>query len=311
MLQDNREAPSPRERRRNPTASEAGRIYVGTSGWSYGGWQGRFYPEDLPKKRQLEYISQRFNSVEINGSFYGLLRPDTYRGYYDRTRPGFVFAVKGSRFITHNKKLKDVETALANFFASGVLLLNDKLGPFVWQLGRRFKFDQERVASFFQLLPRDTEAAAQLARRHDHRLSGRSWTNTDRKRPVRHVLEARNESFFVPELVRLARRHQVAIAVSDAADWRCVEEITAGFVYLRLHGHERTYASSYQTELDWWADRIRAWAAGKQPQDARRITYRSPPRRRGRDVYVYFDNDQQAYAPVDGAALQEHLNIAP
>jgi len=285
---------------------------IGISGWSYDEWHGKFYPDDLPKKRQLEYASRRFNSIELNGSFYSLKKPDDYRHWYDQTPSGFLFAVKGSRFITHNKKLHDIETPLANFFASGVLLLGEKLGPFLWQLPENLSFDAERVERFFDLLPRDSHEAARLAGRHDSRLKGRSWTKAMGKRRLRHAIEMRHESFFDPAFVRLARRFGIAVVFADSADWPYTEEITATFVYLRLHGHDKTYASRYgAAALHDWADRIRQWRAGRQPADAQRITDRKPPPRKSRDVYVYFDNDQKGYAPQDALCLAEQIGVHP
>ncbi len=201
-----------------------------------------------------------------------------------------------------------METPLANFLASGVLRLEEKLGPVVWQLAENFAFDEERVAAFLALLPRDTEDAARLAGKHDARVQGRSWTRIERRRRMRHAIEVRNETFFVPEFVRLARRTGTAVVVSDAADWPRTEEVTAGYLYLRLHGSEKTYASRYSdAALDRWAERIRLWRAGRQPRDAETITDRKPPRRETRDVYVYFDNDQQAHAPADARRLAERV----
>jgi uncharacterized protein YecE (DUF72 family) len=287
-----------------------GRAWVGISGWSYDGWIGDFYPEDLPKKRQLEYASRHFNSLEINGSFYSLQRPETYRDWYDRTPNGFLFAVKGSRFITHNKKLGNAETPLANFFASGVLRLEEKLGPFLWQVPENLRFDEGRVDGFLRLLPRDTEAASRLARKHDDRVKGRSSLKADRRRRLRHAVEVRHESWLCDEFVGLARRHGVAIAFADSGSWPYVEELTAGFVYLRLHGSPETYASNYgDARLDRYAERIRAWMGGGEPEDAERITDRRPPRRKTRDVYVYFDNDGRGRAPWNVLALAERLGI--
>lgn len=283
---------------------------VGVSGWSYDGWRGAFYPEDLPRRRELEYASRRLNSVELNGSFYSLQRPDSYRSWYEQTPADFVFAVKGSRFITHNKKLKDVSTPLANFFASGVLRLEEKLGPIVWQLGSNLRFDPDRVAGFLESLPHGTEEAAELARGHDERVEGRSWTAVERNRRLRHAIEVRHESYFAPEFVRIARRTGTAIVVSDAPDWPLTEELTAGFVYMRLHGSRQLYASRYtDEELDRWAARIRAWRDGDEPEDAERITDRVPPRRKTRDVYVYFDNDAHAHAPRDALRLATRLGM--
>ncbi len=286
----------------------SGRIWIGTSGWTYPGWNGVFYPAGVARRGALAYNATRFNAVEVNGSFYGLLRPTTYASWYAQTPPGFVFALKGSRFITHNKKLADAERPLANFLASGVLRLADKLGPIVWQLPASARYDADRLAAFFALLPRTTVAAARLARRHDHRVTGRSWTKSGTNRRLRHAVEVRGESFLVPAFAALARRHGIAIVVSDAPDWPLVEELSAGFVYLRLHGAERKYASRYSdAALDRWAERIRCWQAGSEPPDRRRISARPPARHRGRDVYVFFDNDYEANAPHDALRLAARL----
>ena len=283
---------------------------IGISGWTYAGWRRDFYPEGLAARRELWYASRQLNSIEVNGSFYSLQRPESYRRWYEETPEDFLFAIKGSRFITHNKKLGDVDAALANFLASGLLRLEEKLGPLLWQLSPKLRFNPERVERFFNLLPRDTEAAAELARHHDHRLDGRSWTETPRKRPIRHVIEPRHESFFTPEFSRLCRRHGIAIVFSDSASWPATEEVTAGFVYLRLHGSHETYASRYtDEELDWWAERIRLWQTGDEPADANRCSELKPPVRKTRDAYVYFDNDAKVHAPRDAARLAQRLGV--
>lgn len=283
------------------------KIRTGVSGWSNEGWKGDYFPEDLPDKRRLAFLSERMDSVEANGTFYSLLSPTAYRRWYEETTPGFRIAVKGSRFITHNKKLRDVRVALGNFLASGVLELGDKLGPLLWQLPQRHRFDPERLQSFLDLLPHDTDAAVRLARAHDERVREASLS-TDRNRRIRHVLEPRHESFFCDEAVRILRHAGVALAVSHAADWPMREEITAGFVYVRLHGAPRTYASGYDaSSLDRWASRAETWASGQEPDDSERITDLKPPPRKGRDVYVYFDNDGEGRAPHDAAALRKRL----
>jgi uncharacterized protein YecE (DUF72 family) len=286
------------------------RIHLGISGWNYESWRGIFYPDDLPKRQQLTYASRQFNSIEINASFYALQRPDTYHRWYEETPRDFCFALKGSRFITHNKKLQNVETPLANFLASGVLRLKEKLGPIIWQFSPHLTFDTQRRTAFLELLPRNTVEAARLGAKHDGRLHGRSWVHTDQKRRLRHALEVRHESFLVPAFARLARQYGTAIVFSDSADWPYTEELTAGYVYLRLHGSSKTYVSSYtDLALDCWAERIRTWQAAAQPSDALRLTDRQPPRRQTRDVYVYFDNDQQGHAPNDARRLAERLTL--
>jgi uncharacterized protein YecE (DUF72 family) len=287
------------------------RAWIGISGWTYAPWRGVFYPKGVRAPRELEYAAQQFNSIEINGSFYRLQRPNAYQDWYGQTPPrGFLFAVKGGRFITHMKKLKDVHTPLANFFASGLLCLKEKLGPILWQFGSNLGFDSERFDAFFSMLPRDTKAAAELARHHDQKLKGRAWTRTDANRPLRYAVEVRKDSFLVPEFIALLRRHNIALVFADTAGiWPYTEDITADFVYIRLHGAERLYWSGYTDEqLDWWAKRIGLWMKGRQPPDARRVTSDPPARARSRDAYVYFDNDANVRAPFDALSLAQRLN---
>jgi uncharacterized protein YecE (DUF72 family) len=221
-----------------------------------------------------------------------------------------MFAVKGSQFITHSKKLKDPEVALANFFASGILCLRETLGPILWQLPE-MRFDPGRLEAFLELLPRDTHELAALAQGHDHRLEGRAHTEPDKKRRVHHAVELRHAAFMTEDVVRTFRRHKVPLVFSHAGRaWRYVEELTGGFVYVRLHGAPHCYRSGYGPKtLDRWAERIRAWSRGAEPADAARITDRAPPRRSSRDVFVYFDNDQLAYAPRDAKRLMQKLGV--
>jgi uncharacterized protein YecE (DUF72 family) len=288
-------------------------IRVGISGWRYRRWRGTFYPRGLPQRRELEYAARHVRSVEINGSFYSLQRPEHYRAWYEATPAGFVFAVKGGRFITHMKRLGGGEAPLANFFASGVLRLDDKLGPILWQLPPSQRFDEPRLAAFLALLPRDTRAAAALARRHDARLQGRAWTRPGRSRPLRHAFEVRHESFRDPRFVALLRRHRAALVVADTAGaWPLMEDVTADFVYVRLHGESELYASGYtEAALAAWAARVRAWARGRTPAGSRLVAPPAPPRAGGRDVFVYFDNDAKVRAPFDATALAARLGLGP
>ncbi len=269
------------------------RAYIGTSGWAYKHWRrGPFYPAGLRQRDELAFIAQRFNSVELNGSFYSLQRPQSYRAWYEQTPDDFVFAIKGSRFISHNKKLKGAETPLANFFASGVLLLRQKLGPIVWQLSERLRFDAARFEEFFALLPRDTQAAAALAARHDARVDNRSWTETDARRPLRYALEPRSPDFVRPESLALLHRYDIALVAADSGRWPLFEEETASFIYLRLHGSPITYASQYTDDaLDRWAAKISAATRAR------------------RDAYAYFDNDGHAHAPQDALRLAARVQL--
>ena len=287
-----------------------GDIRIGISGWRYGGWRGSFYPKGLRQRDELSYAAGHFDTIEINGTHYSLQRPEYFAQWRDETPDGFVFAVKGSRFITHLKQLRDIEAPLANFFAQGVLRLEQKLGPLLWQFAPRFRFNEEKLDAFFSLLPRDTEAAAALAERHDHRLAGRAWTRTEKRRPLRHAIEIRHPSCLDAGFVRLLRRHNVALVFADTVDWPYAEDVTADFVYLRLHGSEELYASGYEDEaLDHWAARIKAWSAGAEPNDAELIDSDTRPPRRVRDVYVYFDNDAKVRAPFDAQSLRQKLGL--
>src|SRR5512138_3348667 len=182
-------------------------VRIGISGWRYEPWRGVFYPARLAQRRELEFCGQHFPTVEINGSFYSLQRPDYYEAWYRETPPGFRFSVKGSRYITHLLRLKNIDKPLANFYASGILNLRDKLGPFLWQFPQMFRYEPERLERFFELLPRNTADALRLARRRDARMTGRSRLAIDARRALRHAIEIRHESFMNEEFIALLRKH--------------------------------------------------------------------------------------------------------
>jgi uncharacterized protein YecE (DUF72 family) len=264
---------------------------VGISGWRYPPWRGTFYPKGLPQRQELAYASARMSTIELNGSFYSLQRPEYYTSWAAQVPDDFVFAVKGGRFVTHLKRLTGGVPALANFFASGVLALGPKLGPLLWQLPPTLRFDPAVLGAFLDLLPRTTTAAAELAARHDERLDGRALTVTDADRPLRHALEVRHTSFAVPELVDLLTAQGVALVVADTAGrWPFLEHVTTDFMYVRLHGDTELYVSGYDgPALDRWAQRVRGWTEA------------------GLDTWVYFDNDVKARAPFDAMALADRL----
>jgi len=286
----------------------AGSVFIGISGWRYAPWRGVFYPEDLAQRRELEFASRAFPTIELNGSFYSLQRPELFAQWYEQTPRGFVFSVKGGRYVTHVLRLRDPRQALANFFASGVLRLNEKLGPILWQLPPTLRYDPAQVEDFLNILPRDTQAAAVLAAGHDDWMTGRSWLETDRARPLRHAMEVRHASFAQPAFIEQLRRHGVALVVADSpGKWPYLEDVTSEFMYLRLHGEKELYASGYTAQaLDAWAQRVRVWRDGGEPEDAKRVG--GPvPSRAARDLYCYFDNDAKVRAPFDAASLIERM----
>ncbi|HZT18435.1 MAG TPA: DUF72 domain-containing protein [Dongiaceae bacterium] len=292
--------------------AQGAKVFIGISGWSYKGWRGKFYPKDLPGREQLAYAARCFNSIEINTTFYGQQRPESFARWMEATPKGFVFAVKGPRYVTHVRRLKDAETPLANFFASGVLQLGSKLGAILWQLPPNFRFEAERLTAFLKLLPRDAEAARRLALHHEPRLAGRVWLRRPAHRRLRHALEVRHESFVTPELVKILRAHGVGLVCADAVAWPMLMDLTADFVYCRLHGSEELYASGYdERALRRWAARIEAWSRGGEPEDAKRAIDAAGPHRRSRDVFVYFDNDRKVRAPADARRLMEILGVVP
>jgi uncharacterized protein YecE (DUF72 family) len=265
---------------------------VGISGWTYAGWRGDFYPKGLPHRRELEYAASRLTSIEINGSFYSLQRPSSYRRWHDETPDDFVFAVKGGRFITHMKRLRDVDAPLANFFASGVLALGAKLGPVLWQLPESLTFDPDVLDDFLGRLPRTTSEAAALAARHDERLSGDRVDTTVRiEQPLRHSVEPRSHTFATEQFFEILQSHEVGCVVADTAGrWPMLDRRTSDLRYVRLHGDRELYASGYSpAALDAWAERCRAWMAD------------------GEDVFVYFDNDAKGFAPHDAMGLLDRL----
>jgi uncharacterized protein YecE (DUF72 family) len=274
----------------------AGQAFIGISGYDYKPWRGDFYPDELPARRWLEYASSRFNSIELNGTFYSLKSPAVFARWVDETPArDFVFAVKGGRFITHNLKLRNVERSLGNFFASGVLALGRKTGPFLWQLPGTYRFDAERLDGFMRQLPRTSAEAEEVALRHDDRLRRGALVDAAAKVRLRHAFEVRHPSYFHDEFYALLREHKVGFVVADTAGkFPYAEEVTADFVYVRLHGSQELYASGYtDAELDTWAARAAAWRAS------------------GRDVYVYFDNDIKVHAPYDAMRLAERVRAAP
>jgi uncharacterized protein YecE (DUF72 family) len=272
-------------------ARKAGRALIGISGYDYKPWRGRFYPTQLPARRWLEYASRQFDSVELNGTFYSLKSPAVFERWVAEVPDEFVLAVTGGRFITHNLKLRNADASLGNFFASGVLALGHKTGPFLWQLPGTYRFEPERLDDFMRMLPGSSREAEAVARQHDHRLRRGALVEATANVPYRHAFEVRHPTYFQNEFYDLLRAHRCAFVIADTAGkFPYAEEVTADFVYVRLHGSQELYASGYtDAELDAWAEKIARWRGA------------------GRDVYVYFDNDAKVHAPFDALRLMARL----
>jgi uncharacterized protein YecE (DUF72 family) len=261
-------------------------IRVGTSGWNYPHWRGRFYPQSLPAAAWLRFAAERMDTIEINTTFYRLVRPARFAAWRAEVAPfvatrAFRFAVKGSRFITHMKKLRGVDDSLARFFASGPLLLGDALGPILWQLPPLLRFHPDTLAAFFELLPRTAGAVRQPR-----------GPNLTARAPLRYALEPRHPSFDDPAFHELCRRHDIAVVAADTAGQHVALAAAAGggAGYFRLHGNRRLYGGSYSDgELAAWADR----ALG--------LT-------NARETYVFFDNDERAFAAFDASRLSDLLD---
>ena len=290
MLQSTHSRALPREKDHKPRGR--GRAWIGISGYDYKPWRGSYYPAEMPARRWLEYASREFETIELNGTFYSLKSPAVFEKWAAATPDDFIFAIKGGRFITHNLKLRNCETAMGNFFASGILALGTKTGPFLWQLPATYSFDVGRMREFMRELPRSSREAERVAARHDERLRRGALTVAAENVAYRHAFEVRHPSYFTGEFFEILREQGMALVIADTAGrFPYAEDVTADFVYVRLHGPKVIYASGYDDDdLKGWANRIRRW------------------QRKSRDVYVYFDNDVKTYAPFDARRLKARLS---
>lgn len=274
---------------------DAGRCFIGISGYDYQGWRGRFYPPDVPRHSWLAFSSRIFNSIELNGTFYSLKNPAVFERWAADVPAGFVFAIKGGRFITHNLKLRNCDTALGNFFASGILALGRKTGPFLWQLPASYRFDAERMDTFMRMLPRNSRDGEAVALRHDERLRRGALVDAPEFVDYRHAFEVRHPSYFCDEFYDILRAHRCGFVIADTAGkFAYAEAITADFVYVRLHGSSALYTSDYtDEELASWAAKVKAWTSGQNDGD----------------VYVYFDNDAKVHAPHNAMQLADLVGL--
>jgi uncharacterized protein YecE (DUF72 family) len=285
----------------------AGTIRIGIAGWNFADWRGVFYPKGLPQKQELNYASRALGTIEINSTFYGHQKPQSFAGWAAEAPAGFRFSVKGHQLVTHLKKLKDVEVPLANFFASGVLALGKKLGPFVWQLPGNLGFDAARMEAFLELLPKTPDALINLAGRADGRLKTEPFLELEGITGIRHAVEVRHKGFADPAFLKLLEKHNVALVSADTADWPTMD-VTADFAYLRLQGAPGSDHYS-EAELDRWAERLRALADGK-PVPYGQWLGGGPTNGQPRDVFAYFVSTDKVHAPANAMAVMRRLGLS-
>jgi len=261
--------------------TEAGKIRIGVGGWTYEPWRGIFYPEKLPQKRELEYASQRLTSIEINGTYYGSQKPESFAKWRDETPQDFVFSLKAPRFATNRKALASAGESIERFFASGVMELREKLGPVNWQFMETKKYEPEDFEAFLKLLPKSAEG-----------------------RTLRHVVEVRHESFRTPDFLALARARGVAVVIAADGDYPQIADPTAPFIYARIKGTQEGEAHGYSAKaLDAWAKRARAWAKGQAPGGLDYVEKAAPGE--PRDVYLYVIGGHKENNPAAAMALIE------
>ncbi|WP_026868883.1 DUF72 domain-containing protein [Inquilinus limosus] len=266
-------------------SKQASGIRVGIGGWTFEPWRGTFYPEGLAQKRELEYASRHVTSIEINGTYYGSQKPESFAKWREETPEGFVFSVKGTRFTTNRRVLAEAGESIDRFVSSGILELKEKLGPINWQFLPTKQFAPDDFEAFLKLLPHSVEG-----------------------RELRHVVEVRHDSFRTPEFIDMLRAHKVATVLTDKEGFPEIPDVTAPFVYQRLQRASETEETGYPAkELDRWAERARAWAKGGAPDDLKPIGSPEEKPPKSRDVFIYMINGFKPKAPAAAMALIERL----
>ncbi|NEW87867.1 DUF72 domain-containing protein [Rhodopseudomonas sp. WA056] len=261
---------------------QAGNIRIGIGGWTFAPWRGVFYPDKLPQRRELEYAASKLTSIEINGTFYGSQKPESFRKWASEVPDGFVFSLKGPRFATNRKVLAEAGDSIERFYHSGVLELGDRLGPVLWQFAPTKKFDEADFGRFLELLPRS--------------LDGRT---------LRHAVEVRHDSFKTPAFIALLRQHGIPVVYSEHASYPEIADVTGDFVYVRLQKGKDEIATGYPPKaLSEWAKRLQLWADGSEPDDLPKVDG-ARTRRQQRDVFAYVIHEGKVRAPAAAMELIE------
>ena len=265
-------------------AKKSGHIYIGVGGWTFEPWRGVFYPEKLTQAKELSYAASKLTSIEINGTYYGSQRPESFRKWAREVPDGFVFSLKGPRFATNRRVLAEAGDSVKRFYDSGVLELGDRLGPVLWQFAPTKKFDAADFGKFLELLP--------------HKLDGRA---------LRHVVEVRHDSFCVPEFVALLRQFETPVVFAEHGKYPGIADVVSDFVYARLQKGNDELATCYPPkQLDAWAQRFLAWAGGGEPDDLPRVD-KTKPAKAPRDVFAYVIHEGKVRAPAGAMELIERV----
>jgi uncharacterized protein YecE (DUF72 family) len=259
---------------------KTGRIFIGIGGWTFAPWRGVFYPDKLTQAKELSYAASKLTSIEINGTYYGSQKPESFRKWASEVPDGFMFSVKGPRFATNRRVLAEAGESIQRFYDSGVLELRDRLGPVLWQFAPTKKFDEADFGKFLELLPRELEG-----------------------RTLRHAVEVRHDSFRHPAFIALLRRFGIAVVYADHATYPAIADVTADFVYARLQTGKDTVTTAYPPKaLDAWAGRFKLWAAGGEPDDLPRID-KTSAKKQARDVFAYVIHEGKIRAPAGAMDL--------
>ena len=265
------------------------RIRVGIGGWTYEPWRDNFYPAKLPAARELAHASRQVTAIEVNGTYYSTMTAKAFERWFAETPDDFMFSLKANRFATNRRVLAEAGESIERFVGSGLARLGAKLGPVLWQFAPTKKFDAADFEAFLKLLPRDVEG-----------------------RPLRHVLDVRNDSFRDPAFLALARRYQAGVVLTDSPDYPQIANLTSDFVYLRLMRTRSERLTGYAPEeLDAYAACVQAWAAGGQPAGVPLVEGDAEPPRTPRDVFAFMISGAKERAPKAATELLRRLGLTP